>query len=524
MPIESPRTNSQHLLQSVVTSVPMVLFALDKDGQFVLSEGRGLEALGLKPGEVVGRSVFDVFADSEQIVEEARRALKGEVVDSVTTVGEIVFEVRYTPVKDADGNVQTVTGVAHDITQLAATRETLRLKDRAIEASSIGISIADMGQPDQPLIFVNKGFEDMTGYGVAETVGHNCRFLQGDDRDQEARAILRGAIRNGEETTVEMRNYRKDGTMFWNELKISPIKDDAGRVTHYVGFQMDVTRRKRFEERIQRANADLLEANAALDTARANAVEAARLKSDFLATMSHELRTPLNAIIGYTDILLAGMLGELSDDQRDYQHRIMRNAETLLSLINDLLDLSKIEAGRLEINNQPFNLQTWMDDIVMQIEGLAAEKNLRFTHNIDPRLPKTLNGDEGRLRQIAINLLSNAIKFTNNGEVNFDLRKETNAVWKLVVRDTGIGIPSHMQETIFDEFRQVDGTSSREFGGTGLGLAIVRKLALRMGGNVRLHSSVGEGSTFSILLPLDVQDSHNLQPTPEVEEQLVADD
>jgi PAS domain S-box-containing protein len=524
MATNSPPTNSQRLLSSVVTQVPIVLFALDKDGRFILSEGRSLEALGLQPGQVVGQSVFDVFAEVPQIVDEARRALKGETVDSITLVGDIVYEVRYTPVFDDNGNVETVTGVAHDITNLQEVRESLRLKDRAIEASSIGISIADMSQPDQPLIFVNQGFEDMTGYTVAETIGHNCRFLQGDDRDQEARRILKGAIRNGEETTVELRNYHKDGTMFWNELKISPIKDDSGTVTHYVGFQMDITRRKRFEERIHQFNADLLEANAALDTARRNAEDATQLKTDFLATMSHELRTPLNAIIGYTDILLAGMLGELTEDQRDYQKRIMRNAESLLSLINDLLDLSKIEAGRLDINNKPFTLRTWVEDIVMQIEGLAAEKGLAFNWSIDERLPRTLHGDEGRLRQIAINLLSNAIKFTSDGEVKLDLRKESNEVWKLIVRDTGVGIPPHMQETIFDEFRQVDGTSSREFGGTGLGLAIVRKLALRMGGNVRLRSTVGKGSTFSILLPLTAQDSHDLQPTAAVKEHMSADD
>lgn len=502
MTLQRQERDTDNLLATVVTTVPLVLFALDPDGRFLLSEGRGLAALNLVPNAVVGRSVFEVFADVPQIVEECQRALNGETIDSITMVDDLVYEVRYTPRFDTRGRVVQVVGVAHDITAIAQAEEASRLKDRAIQASSVGVTIADMRLPDQPLIFVNDAFETLTGYCAEEVIGQNCRFLQGHARDQAARNTIRRAIQRGEECTVVLRNYRKDGSLFWNELQISPIRDQDGNLTHYVGFQKDVTEREHFAHQLAQQNEQLRAANSALDEARAHAEHTARIKSEFLATMSHELRTPLNAIIGYTDILLAGMCGILTDEQLDYQRRILSNAENLLALINNLLDISKIEAGRMELVSKPFELRVWADDIARQIEGLAHDKGLTFALMVDDRLPTHITGDAARLRQIVLNLLSNAIKFTHAGEVRLAMRPHDRGVWKIEVIDTGIGIPPHLQEVIFEAFRQADSTSHREYKGTGLGLAIVRKLALWMGGRVHLKSEVGRGSTFTVFLPL----------------------
>jgi two-component system chemotaxis sensor kinase CheA len=218
--------------------------------------------------------------------------------------------------------------------------------------------------------------------------------------------------------------------------------------------------------------------------------------------MSHELRTPLNAIIGYSQMILAGMAGEIDSQQRDYQERIFANGKNLLDLINDILDLAKIEAGRMDMVKKPLVLRDWLDEVVHQTQALADAKGLKFESELDRRMPDIIVGDPGRLKQIAFNLLSNAVKFTEKGHVKLSIRRQGQATWTLVVIDTGIGIPSHAQEYIFDEFRQVDGTSRREYGGSGLGLAVVRNLALMMGGNVRVSSRVQEGSTFTVLLPL----------------------
>ncbi len=247
---------------------------------------------------------------------------------------------------------------------------------------------------------------------------------------------------------------------------------------------------------------ELEKTNKALEIARKQAEEATEIKSQFLATMSHELRTPLNAVLGFSQLLLAGTSGDLTEKQVDKVERIFRNGQTLLEMINDLLDLAKIEAGRLELVNESFSVQDWLNEISLQFEGLAKDKKLAITCNLDDNLPGEIVGDAVRLKQIVVNLLSNAIKFTDEGSVTVEVAKADKKQWTIAVSDTGIGIPAHALEYIFDEFRQVDGTSKRRYGGTGLGLAIVRNLVLTMGGTVRVKSAVGEGSTFTVTLPL----------------------
>ncbi len=255
---------------------------------------------------------------------------------------------------------------------------------------------------------------------------------------------------------------------------------------------------------LEQRSRQLAQNNQELNAARERAEEATRLKSQFLATMSHELRTPLNAIIGYTEIIGAGMAGEINDEQRTYHERVLHNAEHLLKLINDILDLSKIEAGRTEILRKPFHVQEWINEVISQTRGLAEKKGLKYVVEADSTLPPLLLGDAVRLKQVAINLLANAVKFTEEGQVSFTVKRQSQTTWAIIVSDTGIGIPPHMQELVFDEFRQVDGSPQREHGGSGLGLAIVRKLVMLMGGNIRLNSTMGSGSTFTVTMPLDI--------------------
>jgi PAS domain S-box-containing protein len=285
------------------------------------------------------------------------------------------------------------------------------------------------------------------------------------------------------------------------DIRVSPLRDSRARLTGRVVVIRDITERRQADQRIKTQNEALVTANEELALARKQAEHATQLKSQFLATMSHELRTPLNAIIGYTEILLAGMTGELSKEQQGYQERILANADHLLGLINDVLDLSKIEAGRMDLIQKPFKPRAWLDEIVSQNRVLAEEKGLKFDVILDEQLPETVVGDSGRLKQIVINLLSNAVKFTEAGCVKIEVYSNDRNTWKIIVSDTGIGISVHARDTIFEEFRQVDGTSRREHGGTGLGLVIVRKLVLMMGGTIRLQSEIGKGSTFILVVP-----------------------
>jgi len=264
---------------------------------------------------------------------------------------------------------------------------------------------------------------------------------------------------------------------------------------------------KEAENTSRTQNQALVKANNQLAVARRQAEESTRVKSEFLATMSHELRTPLNAIIGYTEIQLAGMTGELTPEQTDYQNRVLRNANNLLDLINDILDLSKIEAGRIEVVSQPFRPGELLNEIGYQTSALLTGKPITFVSSLDPTLPETVLGDYGRLKQIILNLVGNAVKFTEAGEVSLSFTRQDDQWWRISVRDTGVGIPSHAQEYIFEEFRQLDGSMQRRHQGTGLGLAIVRKLVLLMSGKILLKSKVGEGSEFTIVLPLVTEPS-----------------
>lgn len=233
--------------------------------------------------------------------------------------------------------------------------------------------------------------------------------------------------------------------------------------------------------------------------AEAAAVESSHFKDQFLAVMSHELRTPLNAIMGFLGIL--SMSGQMDERETHMVQRSRANAERLLNLINDILDISKIESGRFELVPTAVDLRALVGLWQFQIDVLAKQKGVNFVVEIDPSLPDKVSIDDGALTKIATNLLSNAIKFTEKGEVSLKLRRQTDQ-WILEVKDTGIGIPAHMHETIFESFRQVDNSFKRAYGGTGLGLSIVRNLVKAMGGSIRLQSTVGDGSQFTVTLPL----------------------
>jgi two-component system, NarL family, sensor histidine kinase BarA len=258
-------------------------------------------------------------------------------------------------------------------------------------------------------------------------------------------------------------------------------------------------------QQLSSINAKIEKNNAELAIARDQALVASRLKDEFLSTMSHELRTPMNAIEGFTSIMLSRMGGvEYNAKAERYLTRIDSNSKRLLQLINDFLDLSRVESGRLEFANLPFSPSELAHRWENEIGGLAEKKSVALDVAVDPKLPDTIYGDEEAISKVALNLLSNAIKFTEEGKVSLCIQNGGQQ-WSIIVSDTGIGIPPHAKEYIFEEFRQVDQTSKRKYGGTGLGLAIVQKYVRVMGGTVSVQSELGQGSTFTVTLPLHVE-------------------
>jgi PAS domain S-box-containing protein len=254
------------------------------------------------------------------------------------------------------------------------------------------------------------------------------------------------------------------------------------------------------EERIRAATADLAEQNARLQWQSKELEKANRLKSEFLASMSHELRTPINALIGYTALMLDRIYGDLTAKQEEGLRRIQASAQHLLILINDILDLAKIEAGKMPLHLEETLLQGLIGEITQQIEPLVRRKQLAYVCRIPDDLP-AMQTDRVKVKQILLNLLSNAVKFTHRGQVELNVVPVGDLV-RIEVADTGIGIQPRDLEAIWEDFRQLDQSRTREYGGTGLGLSITRKLVERLGGTITVASVPGEGSIFSVLLPM----------------------
>ncbi len=255
------------------------------------------------------------------------------------------------------------------------------------------------------------------------------------------------------------------------------------------------------EERIALATRQLADRNVQLEAQRAELERASRMKSEFLATMSHELRTPINAILGYNSLLQEGLFGALHEEQEDVLRRTRNAAEHLLSLITDILDLSRVEAGRVELRPTQLDPASFLNTVAEPVRPMAARKSLEFTVSVEPDAP-SICADETRLRQVLLNLLSNAVKFTDAGSVSLSARRAPDGDGvRLEVSDTGVGIAEDKLESIFEAFTQVDQSETREHGGVGLGLAISRRFVRAMGGTLSVVSAVGVGTTFRVELP-----------------------
>src|SRR5579864_4589704 len=287
----------------------------------------------------------------------------------------------------------------------------------------------------------------------------------------------------------ELKFRRRDGRPLWVLANASLIEDDENAGVLIEGTLVDISDRKRTEEELKKAKEE--------------AERASRAKSEFLANMSHEIRTPMNGVIGMTQLALDTAL---TAEQREYLDIVKNSADSLLSVINDILDFSKIDAGKLDLDNIAFNLRGSMDATMKALGFRADQKHLELLYLIAPDVPAAVVGDPGRLRQVLVNLVGNAIKFTERGEVAVEVNKvsESNeqAILHFSIRDTGMGIPTEKQSTIFEAFAQADSSITRRFGGTGLGLAISSQLVRMMGGEIQLESQPGKGSTFHFTVSL----------------------
>ena len=353
--------------------------------------------------------------------------------------------------------------------------------------------------------WANPGFTQQTGYSVEEIRGRRLETLvEKLSLDPVAAVAISSALDRGETFAATLPNTAKDGRGCWVDVRIELVRDADGQTCGYLLLQDDVTERREHEETMRRANAAMQNLNSqfenAIERAQQLAMEAAianQAKSAFLAMMSHEIRTPLNGVIGMTAILESS---NLDDEQQECLRTIKMSGEALLAVINDTLDYSKIEAGRLDLEEVEFDLRGCAEEAAELLASKAFAKKLELVCDISEDTPRRIFGDPVRLRQIFVNLLGNAVKFTATGEIILQIGVESRTAEKyllrLGVRDTGIGIPAEKQHRLFKSFSQVDSSTTRQYGGSGLGLAISKRLAEMMGGNMWAESEAGRGSTF----------------------------
>ena len=377
--------------------------------------------------------------------------------------------------------------VAERTQELQESQERFR---RFVSSLSDHIYVTEITEDGQHLNnYISPNVEDLTGYPY-QTFVDDWSFwpstvIHPDDRAAASAQARR--LAGGQDSETEYRLTRADGHTIWVR--------DSGRVDKHprrqslvvYGVVSDITERKRAE--------------AALALARDQALEASRLKSELLSKVSHELRTPLGVILGYTEMIQEGIYGPITDKQRETTTKIIEGTQYLADLVTDLLDQAALEAGKFKLRISSFAPADIIEDTLSKMTIPAKNKGLTLTADIAPDLPGTLSGDPDRIKQILINLIGNAIKFTSQGSIHIGVYQPDSIYWALAVSDTGPGIPPEAQAQIFEPFGQVDGSATRTFAGTGLGLALVEQLTTLMGGQVTLESEVGQGSTFTVLLP-----------------------
>jgi PAS domain S-box-containing protein len=501
--------NREHLfLDALFASVPNAIAVVDRD-TVCHGANPGFEALfGFAPKEVLGQRLFDVLVPAAELPDA--RQIRQQVLlgETVVTEGQrrrkdgtlVTVRVSAAPVLGDEGD--RILLLYTDMTEIRDTEAVMRATQAHLEmvlaSSTAVIYVTRVDGRNFIPSWVSANLTRLTGYSVREALAPDWwqSHLHPDDRDRVLAALPR-LLTEGQ-LTIEYRFRQKDDRVFWMRDEAHLVLDAAGKPKEIFGTWLDVT--------------DLKLAEAAMREGRDMAERSARSRAEFLANMSHEIRTPMNAVLGLTELLLDT---EMTAEQARSLRMVQSAGETLLTLLNDILDLSKIEAEHLSLESIPFDLRYLLESTVTLLSVRAVDRPVDLMADVAGDLPHLVLGDPTRLRQVLSNLVGNALKFTDRGEVVLSATVtgdgEGRSVIRFAVRDTGIGIAADKQAAVFEEFTQADASMTRRYGGTGLGLAIARRLVRLMGGELTLVSELGRGSEFAFSLPMPIETG---RPTP----------
>jgi protein-histidine pros-kinase len=475
----------------------------------ITSWNKGAEKIfGYTANEMVGKSIVqlipnDRLDEENQILGKIKR---GESVGLFETLRKTkdgtVIDVSITasPIKDANGTVIGVSKVARDITEYKRAEEARRASESRyrtlFDHAPSGIVIANR---ESQYIDANPSICQMLGYNREELIGLHASDIVAQTEAEHIGPAL-STIKSSSDYQREWQFRRKDGSIFAAEVMATLMPDG-----NLLGLIRDVTERKRAEEEVRTLNTSLerrvAERTVELLSAKEQAESADRMKSAFLANMSHELRTPLNGIIGFSEFLIDGKTGPLTAKQKEYVTDIFDSGRHLLQLINDVLDLAKVEAGKIDLHPETFSVGKAIEEACSVVSPLAQRKKLTISSKVEPAADE-VTLDKQKLKQVLFNLLSNAVKFTEDGgSVNIIANLYDETRLRLQIQDSGIGIKPEDLDKLFIEFRQLDSGLARRHQGTGLGLALTKKIVEFQNGTIEVESEPGEGSTVTVILP-----------------------
>jgi two-component system sensor histidine kinase/response regulator len=506
-------TEERDFTSATIDTAGSLIVVLDPYGRIIRFNRVCEQTSGYSFAEVSGREFWDVLIIPEEIpplkdlfaeLRSGSDPIKHEN-HWQTRSGELrLIDWSNVALRDKQASTAYIISTGIDITDRRRAEQALRsseqrYRDLFENANDIVYTHDLRGN----ITSMNAAGERVFGYSRAEALRMNISRIVAPEALDAVRQTIEEKLGGEGPTTLEFDIIAKSGKRVSLEVA-TRLQLEAGNPIGIHGVARDITDRKLAEEKLESYALELARKNEELATALAAAKEVTELKSRFLATMSHEIRTPLNGILGMTELLMST---PLDSEQREYSDAVRHSAEALLTVINDILDVSKIEAGKLKLERLPFDPVTVVEEVIGLLTPRAAAKGLRLISRAQPGLPRIVRGDPGRLRQILLNLIGNAVKFTEEGEVvvTADLAGNTTetASVRFSVRDTGIGINPENRSRLFQSFVQGDSSTTRKYGGTGLGLAICKQLVEMMGGVIDVESELGRGSTFTFLVAFE---------------------